>query len=125
MPRPRVLSISIRTPWVPVRFPKVRAGPAVLVGGNPAGAPIGGLLRPVRAMPCPYALLAKIIRLTMSNHGALTPIYYGKFPDSENWKDRLPGTPLSLGASHPHPAAYNYIAVSVFKAATLPRHQNF
>jgi len=35
-------------------------------------------------MPCPHALLAKTIRLTIGSHGALTPIYYGKFPDSEN-----------------------------------------
>src|SRR5437899_699662 len=125
MPRPRVLSISIRTPWVPVRLPKVRAGPAVLVGGNPAGAPIGGLLRPVRAMPCPYALLAKTIRLTMSNHGALTPIYYGKSPDSENSKNRLRGTPLSLGSSHPYPGGLQLICCFRVQGSDPPKASKF
>src|SRR6266516_2729628 len=60
MPRPRLLSISIRRPWVPARFSEVRAGPAVLVCRDPVGTPIAGL------------------------HRAPTPIYYGKFPDSEN-----------------------------------------
>jgi hypothetical protein len=80
MPRPRLLSTSIMTPWVAVRSLEVRAGLAVLVGCDVPDAPIEGLRRaPERAMPCPCALLAKIARLTMSNHGVLTPIYYGKF----------------------------------------------
>src|SRR2546423_2129655 len=80
MPRPRLLSTSIRTPWVSVRSLEVRAGLAVLVGRDVPGAPIAGLRRaPERAMPCPCALPAKSARLTMSNHGVLTPIYYGKF----------------------------------------------
>src|SRR6478752_787332 len=80
MPRPRLLSTSIRTPWVAVGPLEVRAGLAALVGRDVPGTPIGGLLRAAeRAMPCPCALLAKTARLTMSNHGVLTPIYYGKF----------------------------------------------
>src|SRR5438874_2278278 len=80
MPRPRLLSTSIRTPWVSVRSLEVRAGLAVLGGRDVPGAPIAGLRRaPERAMPCPCALPAKSARLTMSNHGVLTPIYYGKF----------------------------------------------
>src|SRR5258708_24952195 len=80
MPRPRLLSTSIRTPWVSVRALEVRAGLAVLVGRDVPGTPIAGLPRaPERAMPCPCALFAKTARLTMSNHGVLTPIYYGKF----------------------------------------------
>src|SRR5437762_12568318 len=80
MPRPRLLSTSIRTPWVAVRSPEVRAGPAALGGRDALGTPIEGLLRPPgRAMPCPCALLAKTARATMSNHGVLTSIYYGKF----------------------------------------------
>ena len=52
----------------------------LLVGRDVSGAPIGGLRRaPVRAMPCPSAPFAKTVRPTMSNHGVLTPIYYGKF----------------------------------------------
>src|SRR5437763_16645139 len=70
MPRITLLSIS--------------AGTAVLVGRDVDGTPIGGLYRPGGARPCPCALLAQTVRLTMSNHGALTRIYYGKFPDSEN-----------------------------------------
>src|SRR5436305_5680470 len=65
MPRTTLLSIS--------------AGTAVLVGRDVPGTPIGGLSPPGLAMPCPCALLAKIARLAMSNHGVLTPIYYGKF----------------------------------------------
>src|SRR5438552_18828709 len=80
MPRPRLVSISISTPWVPVRLPEVRAGLAGLVGRDVTGAPIGGLSHPGPAMPCPCTLLAKIARLTMSNHAAFTPIYYDKFP---------------------------------------------
>jgi len=65
---------------VSVRSLEVRAGLAVLVGRDVSGTPIAGLRRaPERAMPCPCALLAKTARLTMSNHGVLTPIYYGKF----------------------------------------------
>src|SRR5947207_9333712 len=80
MPRPRLLSTSIRTPWVSVRSLEVRAGPAVLGDRDVPGTPIEGLrCPPGRAMPCPCALLAKTARLTMSNHGVLTPIYYGKF----------------------------------------------
>src|SRR5258707_12962225 len=80
MPRPRLLSTSIKTPWVPVRSLEVRAGLAVLGGRDVIGPPIEGLrCPPERAMPCPCALLAKTARLTMSNHGVLTPIYYGKF----------------------------------------------
>src|SRR5438552_14661009 len=79
MPRPRLLSTSIMTPWVPVRSLEVRAGLAGLVGRDVTGARIGGLSHPGLAMPCPCALLAKTARLTMSNHGVLTPIYYGKF----------------------------------------------
>src|SRR6476659_1678674 len=80
MPRPRLLSTSIRTPLVSVRSLEVRAGLALLVGRDVTDAPIAGLLRaPERAMPCPCALLAKTARLTMSNHDVLTPIYYGKF----------------------------------------------
>src|SRR5437773_1562529 len=86
MPRPRFVSISIRTPWA--RLP---GGGVVLpilrVGRDIAGAPMGGL---PRARPCPCALLAKTVRLTMRSHGALTPIYYGKFP--------LP--PATAGATH-------------------------
>src|SRR6476620_10373493 len=80
MPRPRLLSTSIKTPLVSVRSLEVRAGLAVLVGRDVPVAPIAGLRpAPERAMPCPCALLAKTARLTMSNHGVLTPIYYGKF----------------------------------------------
>src|SRR6059058_1030089 len=79
MPRPRLLSASIMTPWVPGRSLEVRAGLAGLVGRDVTGAGIGRLNRPGLAMPCPCALLAKTARLTMSNHGVLTPIYYGKF----------------------------------------------
>src|SRR5438046_7434643 len=78
MARPRLLSASIMTPWVPGRSLEVRAGLAGLVGRDVTGAGIGGLNRPGLAMPCPCALLAKTARLTMSNHGVLTPIYYGK-----------------------------------------------
>src|SRR2546423_1762731 len=89
MPPPRLVSRSIRTPWV--WSPEVRAGLAVFVGRDVTGPPIGGLRRaPVRAMPCPSALLAKTARLTMSSHGDLTPNYYGKFP--------LP--PARAGATH-------------------------
>src|SRR5438874_8169172 len=77
MPRPRLVSISIRTPSV--RSPEVRAGTAGPIGRDLAGAPIGGLNPPGLAMPWPCALLAKTVRLTISNHDALTPIYYGKF----------------------------------------------
>ena len=68
------------TPWVAVRWLEVRAGLAVFVGRDVPGTPIGGLLRaPERAMPCPFAPLAKTARLAKSNHGVLTPNYYGKF----------------------------------------------
>src|SRR5438876_9971797 len=80
MPRPRLLSTSIRTPWVPLRSLVVRTGLAVLGDRDVPGIPIGGLSPPGLAMPCPCALPAKIARLAMSNHGALTPIYYDKFP---------------------------------------------
>src|ERR1700746_387335 len=80
MPRARLLSTSIMTPWVAVRSLEARGGLAVLVGRDVPGTPIGGLLCAAeRAIPCPCALLAKTARLTMSNHGVLTPIYYGKF----------------------------------------------
>src|SRR6476469_7510910 len=78
MPRPRLLSTSIRTPLVSVRSLEVRAGLAALVGRDVTGALIGGLSAPGLAMPCPCTLLAKTARLSMSNHGALTPIYYGE-----------------------------------------------
>jgi len=56
------------------------------------GTPIEGLRRaPERAMPCPCALLAKTARLTMSNHGVLTPIYYGKISAAAS--DRGTGSP--------------------------------
>src|SRR5258707_15805064 len=80
MARPGLLSTSIRTPWVSVPSLEVRAGPAVLGDRDVPRPPIEGLrCPPERAMPCPCALLAKTARLTMSNHGVLTPIYYGKF----------------------------------------------
>src|SRR4029077_8499485 len=79
MPRPRLLSTSIKTPWGLVRSLVVRAGPAVLGDRDVPGTLIGGLSPPGLAMPCPCALPAKTGRLTMSNHGVLTPIYYGKF----------------------------------------------
>src|SRR5438094_5706289 len=89
MPRPRFVSISIRTPWARLLGGVVL--PILRVGRDVTGAPIGGLRRaPVRAMPCPCALFAKTVRLTMSSHGDLTPIYYGKFP--------LP--PATAGATH-------------------------
>src|SRR5439155_16333214 len=89
MPRPRLVSISIRTPSV--RFPGAVLLLVLRVGRAVTGTPIGGLRRaPVRAMPCPCALFAKTVRLTMSSHGDLTPIYYGKFP--------LP--PATAGATH-------------------------
>src|SRR5207249_6020734 len=111
MPRTTLLSIS--------------AGTAVLVGRDVTGAPIGGLSPPGLAMPCPCALLAKTIRLTMSNHGALTPIYYGKFPDSENSKNRLRGTPLSLGASHPHPGGLQLICCFRVQGSDPPKASKF
>lgn len=63
-----------------MRSLEVRAGLVALVDRDVAGTPMGGLLRaPERAMPCPRAPLAKTARLARSNHGNLTPNYYGKF----------------------------------------------
>src|SRR5438477_7213664 len=78
MARPRLVSISISAPSV--RSSEVRAGTAGPIGRDLTGAPIGGLPPPDLAMPCPCAALAKTVRLTIRNHDALTPIYYGKFP---------------------------------------------
>src|SRR3977135_3523187 len=81
MPRPRLVPKSIRTPWVRSAGGVLAVVLILFVGRDLPGTPIGGLPRaPVRAMPCPPALLAKTARLTMSNHSVLTPIYYGKFP---------------------------------------------
>ena len=111
MPRTTLLSIS--------------AGTAVLVGRDVDGTPIGGLYRPGGARPCPCALLAQTVRLTMSNHGALTRIYYGKFPDSENSKNRLRGTPLSLGASHPYPGGLQLICCFRVQGSDPPKASKF
>ena len=61
----------------------------------------------------------------MSNHGALTPIYYGKFPDSENSKNRLRGTPLSLGASHPYPGGLQLICCFRVQGSDPPKASKF
>src|SRR5882724_8118116 len=92
MPRPRLLSTSIRTPWVSVRSLEVRAGLAVLVGRDVTGAPIAGLRRaPERAMPCPCALLAKSARLTMSNHDVLTLLITANFCCRQRQRDWFAG----------------------------------
>src|SRR5947207_12746870 len=100
MPRPRLLSTSIRTPWVSVRSLDVRAGLAVLGGRDVPGAPIARLRRaPERAMPCPCALPAKRARLTMPNHGVLTPTHYGKLLPPPATAELVAGAPAgtSLG----------------------------
>jgi len=61
----------------------------------------------------------------MSNHGALTPIYYGKFPDSENSKNRLRGTPLSLGALASLPSGLQFICCFCVQGSDPPKASKF
>src|SRR5207302_7242459 len=86
MPRPRLVSISIRTPSV--RFPGAVLLLVLRVGRAVTGTPIGGLRRaPVRAMPCPCALLAQTVRLTMSSHGAFIRYLLRQIPGFGKFKN--------------------------------------
>src|SRR2546421_4385446 len=84
MPPPRLVSKSIRTPWVPVRSPEG----VLVVGRDVTGTPIAGLRRaPVRAMPCPCALLDQTVRLTMSSHGAFIRYLLRQIPGFGKFKN--------------------------------------
>src|SRR5438477_3760713 len=68
MPLPRLLLVSIRTPWA------VRAGLALSVGSGLAGV----LIRSSTAL-WPDGLIANSVAPAIGNHHAFIPTHYGRF----------------------------------------------